>query len=109
MSGLPIPTFLQSEGFVTLLAALSALLTVAAVWRGLLDAKPLSGRLKELERRRNVLRQGLAAPTRRPAPARSAGLMRPLVGRLNLMGDGAAAGVAASLGLAGSRRKDERV
>src|SRR3546814_10361830 len=60
MSGLPIPAFLQSEGFVTLLAALSALLTVAAVWRGLLDAKPLSGRLKELERRRNVLRQGLA-------------------------------------------------
>src|SRR3546814_10114623 len=54
----------------------------------------------------DVCSSDLVAPTRRTAPARSTGLMRQLVDRLNLMRDGAAAGVSDRMALAGIRSKD---
>jgi tight adherence protein C len=73
------------EEYIVIMAALTALVNAYLVYRVMLVRDPLGPRLKSLKQRREVLRANLSAPRRRAQRARSIGLMKNVVDRLNLL------------------------
>lgn len=80
-----LPKGVRPEDAITALTALSAFVTVLAVWYGLLAPRTNARRVRELAARRDQLRSGMLAPRRRARDrALSTGLMRRVVHILNL-------------------------
>lgn len=80
-----LPAGIGPEDAITAMAALSAFLTVVAVWFALLSRPAGSRRIKELAARRQSLRDSLLAPRQRDNERGSAGFMRRTVTRLDLL------------------------
>ena len=60
-----LPFGLKLEDFIVLMAGGSVLLSVAALWFGLVDRGQNTRRLKALSARADTLRQDMMAPTKR--------------------------------------------
>ncbi len=104
------PFGLTPQDLVVAMAGMAAMLTVAAIWYGLIQRDPLAARAKALAARRDTLKSGYAKP-RRNAQRRVSGfnLMQVVVGRLNLLRSRQADRTALLLARAGWRSKDALV
>lgn len=81
-----LPFGLSIETAIILMAACSALMTVAAVWFGLADhTDPGRRRVKEIAERREALKAGVITPRRRKDNLRSISMQRQILGKLNLL------------------------
>ncbi len=111
MNGLAeyLPAGVTPEDVVTMMAGLTAFLTVLAVWYGLLAHAPSSRRVKEMAARREQLRAGVIGPTRRQNRQVSTGLMRRFVSSLNLQRSQRAEMITRRLAQAGWRSNDALV
>lgn len=95
------------EDIVAILAAAAALVSVLAVWVGLIARDPMAVRARGLLARRDELRAGfLAAPRRQHRRELGLGLMRKVVARLNLMRSNQVDRITQRLAQAGWRRRD---
>lgn len=100
---------LNPEILITAMAALAAFLTVFAVWNAAIVRDPMQGRLKALEARREALKAGYIAPTRRQSlvkQSRHVGVMRQVVNKFNLLRSKQASQVTNKLAQAGWRSRD---
>lgn len=80
-----LPRGTSPEDVITMMAGLSAFVTVIAIWFGLVVPHADGRRARELAARRDQLRAGMLAPRRRKREAaRSTTFMRRVVHRLNL-------------------------
>lgn len=73
---------------ITVLSGIAAFVTLVAVYNSTVARDPMRGRLKILQGRRDALRAGFVAPTKRRRAIRgldSVGYMRSIVGRLKLL------------------------
>jgi len=104
-----LPPGIEVEDAITGLAGISAFLTVLAVWYALLSRPAGSRRVKEMAARRDALRSGLLAPTRRSDRPLSTDLMRSVVRRLNLERSKKAETMSLRLAKAGWRSNDALV
>jgi tight adherence protein C len=104
-----LPEGVTPEDVVTLLAGVSAFLTVFAVWYGLLVPQQSSRRVRELAQRREQLRAGVIAPTRRKNRQGSTSFMRRVVTSLNLQRSQRAEMITGKLAQAGWRSNDALV
>lgn len=105
-----LPAGIAPETAFTVMAGLTAFLTVGAVWTGLVERDPMRGRVRALLKRRETMKTGLMAPRRRrQGPVRAIGLMRMIVGRLDLMRGQYAEATSQRLSQAGWRSKDALV
>jgi tight adherence protein C len=98
-----LPDGVTPEDVVTLLAGISAFLTVFAVWFGLLVPQQNTRRVRELAQRREQLRSGVIAPTRRKNRQGSTSFMRRVVTSLNLQRSQRAEMITGKLAQAGVR------
>lgn len=101
-----LPAGVSPDDAIVAMAGLAALLTVLAVWYALLARDPLSGRIKELARRRETLMSDIRTPRRHQQRLRSIGLMREVVKRLKLLHSAKTKKIADRLAQAGWRSKD---
>jgi tight adherence protein C len=104
-----LPDGVTPEDVVTLLAGVSAFLTVFAVWFGLLVPQQNTRRVRELAQRREQLRSGVIAPTRRKNRQGSTSFMRRVVTSLNLQRSQRAEMITGKLAQAGWRSNDALV
>jgi tight adherence protein C len=104
-----LPNGVTPEDVVTLLAGVSAFLTVFAVWYGLLVPQQSSRRVRELAQRREQLRAGVIAPARRKNRQGSTSFMRRVVTSLNLQRSQRAEMITGKLAQAGWRSNDALV
>jgi tight adherence protein C len=79
-----LPAGMEPVDLITLMAGISAFLTVLAVWQGLLARQPGGRRIKEMLAKREQLRAGMLVGAQRRERAGSTGFMRRVVQRLNL-------------------------
>jgi tight adherence protein C len=89
--------------------AVTAFISVYAVWQAALVRDPMRSRIKTLESRREALRAGYIAPRKRRLDVRkldSVGYMRQVVSKLNLLSADQTRKTAALLAQAGWRSKD---
>jgi len=101
-----LPAGMTPEDVVVYMAAISAFLTVIAVWYGLIVPQQSSRRVKELAQRREQLRAGVIAPTRRKNRQASTSFMRQVVSKLNLQRSQRADLITKRLAQAGWRSND---
>ncbi len=101
-----LPFGLRLEDFIVLMAGASVLLSVAALWFGLIDRGQNTRRLKELTLRADVLRQGMLTPAKRRERLQPLPFMRRVVMRLNLLRNSQAEKIARKLAQGGWRSKD---
>lgn len=83
-----LPDGITIEDVITILAAMSAFLVVLAIWSTGIVKDSMHGRVKHLQDRRNDLKRGYTAPTKRKATLKKAshlGAMQSIVNSLNLM------------------------
>ena len=104
-----LPAGIGVEDAITGLAGVSAFLTVLAVWYTLLSRPAGSRRVKEMASRRDALRSGRLAPTRRSDRPLSTDFMRNVVRRLNLERGKKAESISQRLAQAGWRSNDALV
>jgi tight adherence protein C len=102
-----LPAGISGDDVLTAMAAIAALLSVLAVWFGLLAPQVSNRRVKELAARRDSLRAGLLSPKRRPAGRNaSVGFMRRVVLKLDLERKDRAEAIARKMAQAGWRSRD---
>lgn len=101
-----LPAGLTVEDLIIVMAALSVLVSFAAVWSSLLHRDPSQKRAKLLAEQREALRGGMLAPRRRRERLNSASFMRQVVDRLQLMKSSQAGSISTKLMRAGWRSKD---
>lgn len=104
-----LPAGVTPQDVVIYMAAISAFLTVLAVWYGLIVPQQSSRRVKELAQRRDQLRAGVLAPTRRKNRQASTSFMRQVVTKLNLQRSQRADLITKRLAQAGWRSNDALV
>lgn len=105
-----LPRGVDPDDAITALAAISAFLTVLAVWYGLLVPHTGNKRARELAQRRDQLRAGMLAPRQRKRErVLSTGLMRRVVSSLDLLRNKQAEVMARKLARAGQRSNDALV
>ncbi|MBN4016656.1 type II secretion system F family protein [Rhodospirillaceae bacterium AH-315-P19] len=105
-----IPFDMAPEDFISLLGAAAAMVSVMAVWAGLVARNPMAARARNLLAHRSELRaELLAAPRRHERREFGVGLMHRVVERLNLMRSDQIRKVTRRLSQAGWRRRDALV
>ena len=105
-----IPFGMAPEDFVALLAAAAAMVSVMAVWYGLIARNSMTARIRGLLARRDELQAGfLAAPRRHESREFGVGMMRKVVKRLNLMRSAKVDQIMRHLSKTGWRRRDALV
>lgn len=104
-----LPAGVTPQDVVIYMAAISAFLTVLAVWYGLIVPQQSSRRVKELAQRREQLRAGVLSPTRRKNKQASTSFMRQVVTKLNLQRSQRADLITKRLAQAGWRSNDALV
>ncbi|SLN36683.1 type II secretion system F family protein [Oceanibacterium hippocampi] len=105
-----LPDGMTGEQGIFLFGLLALIGVVTMVWIGLTERDPLPARIKALEQRRDVLRDGLKKPaTRRRARDEQIGMMRKVVTQLRLMRGKQAEAMSRKLARAGYRSKDALV
>jgi tight adherence protein C len=99
---------LRMEDVIVLLTGFSAFFVVIAVWRSMLVRDPLSGRLKQIARRRAGLRDEMMSAKRRDRELRGGHMdfMRSVVGRFDLMKSSVTGSATERLEQAGLRARD---
>lgn len=83
-----LPEGITIEDIITILAAMSAFLVVLAIWSTGIVKDSMHGRVKHLQDRRNDLKRGYTAPTKRRSTVKKAshmGMMQNIVGKFNLL------------------------
>lgn len=102
-----IPFGMAPEDFVALLAAAAAMVSVMAVWYGLIARNSMTARIRGLLARRDEFQAGfLAAPRRHESREFGVGMMRKVVKRLNLMRSAKVDQIMRHLSKTGWRRRD---
>jgi len=71
-----LPEGVTIEDIITVLAAMSAFLVVLAIWSSGIIKDPMHGRVKHLQERRQDLKRGYTAPTKR----------KPVIGKASYLG-----------------------
>jgi len=104
-----LPAGVTPEDVVTAMAAVSAFLTVLAVWFGLIVPQQGLRRVKELAQRREQLKAGVIGPTHRKDRQASTSFMRGVVTSLNLQRSQRAELITRKLANAGWRTNDALV
>ncbi len=104
-----MPLGMTPEDVVVYMAAISAFLTVMAVWFGLIVPQQSARRIRELAQRREALRAGVLSPTSRRHRQTSTGFMRQVVTSLNLQRSQRAEMITRRLAQAGWRSNDALV
>jgi tight adherence protein C len=104
-----LPEGVSPEDLFTLMAGISAFLTVLAVWYGLLAKQPGGRRVKEMVAKRDRLRAGLIREAPRRERLVSTTFMRRVVQRLNLQRSRKAEEISLRLARAGWRSNDALV
>lgn len=104
-----LPAGLSTESFVLIMVALTAGVTLAAVWSALLVRDPAAKRARVMAEQREHLRAGLVGPRKRHAQTQSMNLMRMVVERLKLLRTGQTEKITTKLSRAGMRSKDALV
>jgi tight adherence protein C len=105
-----LPAGMSPEIAITAMTSLVAFGCVVLVWNALLPANPMSGRVKQLRRRREELRAGWAGQKRHALRRDSAmNLMRQVTRRLNLLRSDATGKFADKLACAGWRSREALV
>src|SRR5215470_8963202 len=104
-----LPKGVTPEDVVIWMASLSAFLTVIAVWYGLIVPQQSSRRIRELVKRREMLKAGVVNPTRRRDRQTSVSFMRSFVMKLNLQRSQQAETITRRLAQAGWRSNDALV
>src|SRR5262245_36171811 len=97
---------LRLEDIVAIGAALSALLTFAAIWFGAIERAPSARRVKEMALRREQLRAGNLTQSRRRTRQGSTNFMRQFVTSMNLQRSQRAELITRRLAQAGWRSND---
>lgn len=103
------PLNLSGDDIIVASATISVLMTLLAIWHGLVVRDPMAGRIRALTDRRNVLRAATRARQNRAGrELRSSGmsLMRQAVLKLNLMRGGQIEHISMRLARAGWRSRD---
>jgi len=107
-----LPRGVTIEDIITILAAMSAFLVVLAIWSSGIIKDPMHGRVKHLQDRRQDLKRGYTAPTKRKATVKKAshlGIMQIIVNGFNLMKNEQAEKFRLKLLQGGYRSKDALV
>ncbi len=107
-----LPEGVTIEDIITALAAMSAFLVVLAIWSTGIIKDSMHGRVKHLQDRRNDLKRGYTAPTKRRATVKKAhhiGLMQSIVNTFNLLKNEQAEKYRIKLLQGGYRSKDALV
>jgi tight adherence protein C len=101
---------LGPDALVLVMAGMSAMVAVYAVWNALVVRDPLGARLKSLAERRAALKAGLTAPSRRKERQKaSVGLMKQFVDKFKLLKNRPSTSLPMKLARAGFRSKDAPV
>ncbi|MFM9845203.1 MAG: type II secretion system F family protein [Dongiaceae bacterium] len=103
---LVLPLGIRLEDLVAVGAALSAILTFAAIWFGAIERAPSSRRVKELAMRREQLKAGAMSTSRRRNRQGSTNFMRQFVMSMNLQRSQRAEMITRKLAQAGWRSND---
>jgi hypothetical protein len=101
-----LPLGIRLEDLVAVGAALSAILTFAAIWFGAIERAPSSRRVKELAMRREQLKAGTMTTSRRRNRQGSTNFMRQFVMSMNLQRSQRAELITRKLAQAGWRSND---
>ncbi len=106
-----LPEGVTIEDIITILAAMSAFLVVLAIWSSGIIKDPMHGRIKHLQGRRQDLKRGYTAPTKRKPTVKKAhlGMMQNIVDGFNLMKNEQAEKFRMKLLQGGFRSKDALV
>ncbi|VAV89392.1 Type II/IV secretion system protein TadC, associated with Flp pilus assembly [hydrothermal vent metagenome] len=106
-----LPEGVSIEDIITILAAMSAFLVVLAIWSSGIIKDPMHGRVKHLQSRRQDLKRGYTAPTKRKPTVKKAhlGMMQNIVDGFNLMKNEQAEKFRMKLLQGGFRSKDALV
>ncbi len=107
-----LPDGVTIEDIITVLAAMSAFLVVLAIWSSGIIKDPMHGRIKHLQDRRQDLKRGYTAPTKRKTTIGKAsylGTMQSIVNGFNLMKNEQAEKFRIKLLQGGYRSKDALV
>ena len=104
-----LPAGVKPETAIIIMAALSAMVSFAAVWSALLHRDPATKRVRALAAQRDRLRAGLLAPRRRQGRTQSMNMMRQVVDSLKLLKTDQVEKTQVKLSRAGFRSKDALV
>ena len=97
------------EQLIVMMATVTAVLTVVAVWAAFLPRDRSAARARALLDRRHALRAAAASKKRRAGSAQAVGLMRTVVTRLRLLGSKHAETCTLKLARAGFRANDAMI
>ena len=101
-----LPAGLSAEDLIVAMAAVTACVSLAAVWMALLHRDPAVRRARVLAAQREALRSGMLAVRRREDRIQVMTIMRQVVERLQLMRSAQAEKISLKLARAGWRSKD---
>ena len=101
-----LPAGVTQEDIILVMSALSAAVTLIAVWSALLHRDPAARRARIMASQRDLLRSGVLAPRRRQDRLQALTIMRQVVERLRLMRATQVEKISAKLARAGWRSKD---
>ncbi len=101
-----LPAGLSAEDLIVAMAAVTACVSLAAVWMALLHRDPALRRARALAAQREALRSGMLAVRRREDRLQAMTIMRQVVERLQLMRSAQAEKISLKLARAGWRSKD---
>ncbi len=101
-----LPAGLSAEDLIVAMAAVTACVSLAAVWMALLHRDPAVRRARVLAAQREALRSGMLAVRRREDRIQAMTIMRQVVERLQLMRSAQAEKISLKLARAGWRSKD---
>ena len=101
-----LPAGLRPETAIILMAAVSAAVSLAAVWSALIYRDPATKRVRALAAQRDRLRAGLLTPRRRQSRKQSMNMMRQVVDSLKLLKTDQVEKTQTKLARAGFRSKD---
>ncbi len=104
-----IPSGFSLEQAIIMLAGLAVFTSVLAIWYGLLQPRPMTGRIRSLDARRTELRGARLVADRHPLRARGLGVANEIVHRLKLLQSAQAKRIGEKLARAGWRSKDALV
>lgn len=107
-----LPDGITIEDVITVLAAMSAFLVVLAIWSTGIVKDSMDGRIKHLQARRQDLKRGYTAPTKRKATVKKAthlGAIQKIVNSFNLLKNEQADKFRLKLLQGGYRSKDSLV
>jgi tight adherence protein C len=101
-----LPAGVSAEDLIVAMAAVTACVSLAAVWMALLHRDPAVRRARALAAQREALRSGMLAVRRREDRLQAMTIMRQVVERLQLMRSAQAEKISLKLARAGWRSKD---